>query len=1139
MQMLRVVLGLLGFAAVLSAQEFRATVTGTVTDPQGSIIPNAKVEMINLATRVSNEARTNESGVYIVPFLPVGDYSVTVTADGFKRAVRSSIELRVGDRLNLDFRLELGAITEQVTVSAAAELLETTTASKGQVIDSAQVRDLPLLGRNPFMLAAVSAGVQYTPTRQSRSNRPFDNGGMDNFAMNGGRQFTNEFLLDGVPDTNTETTGPSNLSFVPSPDATEEFKVQTNNYDAQYGRTGGGVVNVSLKSGTNRLHGALYHYFRNDKLNANAFESNLAGTKRSSFHWNQPGVQVDGPVYIPKLYDGRNRTFFMYSWEKIKSAIPLPQTYTVPTLEQRAADFSKTYQSNGTSPVIIYDPLTTALSGSSYLRQPFAGNIIPAGRIDPVAAKMLDYIPKPTTAGNAQGFFNLIASPNTVTDEYDQHIIRIDQVLTERHRFFSRYVRGNRHEVNSDAGFPHPAAPWYSHWRTNQGGNFDLTSMFSPSLVSSFRAGYIRHQFAIQQYGEGFDPTQLGFPASIVAPLPRKFFPRIVYTDYTAFGPQRSTGSEFTFSDTWSVAETLNKSLGSHSLKFGGEFRVMFNNQDRPTSSFARFDFNKGFTQRDALRGDAASGNAFASMLLGYPASGSNDFNAALAYGNRYYVGFLQDDWRVSRRVTLNLGIRWDYESPISERFDRQNAGFAAGAVSPFQVPGMTLTGGLLFTDSSNRLPYRRDLNNWQPRAGVAWQVRPSTVIRGGYGISFLPSFDTGNNNGFSVQTAYIASTDGGLTPANKLSNPFPAGYLAPVGRSQGLSTLLGQGFSYANNWRVLPYVQQFSLGFQQELRFRLLIDASYVGSLTSKLQSSKGINEVSAEELKLGNDLLTQVPNPFAGLLPGSSINGATVPRQQLLRTFPQFVGLTEQRRSVGSANYHAFQLRIEKRMSHGVHFLGSYTFSKSLESVGYLNAQDSWEQTARVLTGVDAPQRFILSGGWDLPFFKDSRGIARQLLAGWAFSGIATFQAGQAIAAPGSAVSSGINPKLPDDVRNRSRWFNTCTIALNGARQSCASASEPAAFLVQAPFTLRTLSTLFPNIRNDRPPTYDFSVFKTFPITETLRLQFRAESFNLTNTPWFGNPNTTLGGSSFGVVSPSQQNDPRNIQLVLRLTF
>jgi hypothetical protein len=368
---------------------------------------------------------------------------------------------------------------------------------------------------------------------------------MDNFSMNGGRQFTNEFLLDGVPDTNTETTGPSNLSFVPSPDATEEFKVQTNNYDAQYGRTGGGVVNVSLKSGTNQFHGTAYHYLRNDKLNANAFESNASGVQKSAFRWNQPGIQLDGPVWLPKLYDGRDRTFFMFSWEKIKSKIPFPQTYTVPTALQREGDFSETIQANG-QPIKIYDPLTTTPAGSGYTRQPFAGNIVPAGRFDPVSRKLLDYIAPPNVAGDARGFFNLVASPNPVSDEYDQFVVRVDQQITERHKFFSRYVRGNRHEVNSDAGYRHEASPWYAHWRTNQGGNFDLTSMLSPTLVSSLRLGYIRHQFAIAQFGEGFDPTQLGFPAAQISPLPRKFFPRIGYTDYSAFGPQRSTGSEFT-----------------------------------------------------------------------------------------------------------------------------------------------------------------------------------------------------------------------------------------------------------------------------------------------------------------------------------------------------------------------------------------------------------------------------------------------------------------------------------------------------------------------------------------------------------------------------------------------------------------
>ena len=1136
--MLHRVICLLPLAALgLTAQEFRATITGTVSDQQGAVVPNVKIEVKNQGTNVTTGTVTNETGSYVAPFLPTGRYTLSATLAGFKRAVRDSIELRVGDRLRVDFTMELGGVTEQITVAAQAELLETTTASKGQVIDSAKVRDLPLLGRNPFMLAAIATGVQYTPSLASRSNRPFDNGGMDSFSINGGRQTTNEFLLDGVPDTNTETTSPSNLSFVPSPDATEEFKVQTNTYDAQYGRTGGGVINVSLKSGGNRPHGTLYHYWRNDVLNANSFESNLAGAKKGAFRWNQPGAQFDGPVYIPKVYDGRNRTFVMYSWEKIKSSIPYPQTYTAPTAEQRGGDFSRTVQANG-QPIMIYDPLTTQQSGSAYTRQPFAGNRVPAARTDPVSVKMLDWIPAPNQPGDARGFFNLISSPNPRTDEYDQHIIRIDQVLRDNHKFFSRYVRGNRHELNDDAGFRHAASPWYGHWRTNQGGNFDLTSTLSPTLVLSTRLGYIRHQFAIAQYGEGFDPGQLGYPAALVSQLPRKFFPRISYTDYTAFGPQRSTGSEFTFSDTWSWSETVNKIVGSHAFKFGGEARVMFNNQDRPTSSFGRFDFSKGYTQRDPLRGDAASGNAFASLLLGIPGSGSVPINSAPAHSNRYYVLFWQDDWRVSRKVTLNLGLRWDYESPQSERFDQQNRGFDATAANPFKVPGLQLKGGLLFTDSSNRLPYQRDLNNWQPRVGVAYQFRATTVFRAGYGISYLPTFDTGGNNGFSVETPYVSSVDGGLTPSSRWSTPYPNGLVMPPGRSQGLATLVGRGFSYGYHDRLIPHVRQFSAGFQQELPWRLLVDASYVGSRTRAVQTGKGINEVTAEQLKLGTDLLTLLPNSFQGLLPGTAFNGATVPRQQLLRPFPQFTGITENNRSNGYTWFNSLQVRVEKRLSAGFHFLLSYTLSKSMEATSYLNSQDRIGELCPMLTSVDAPNRLILSGAYELPFFNNARGAAKAVLGGWQVNSIVSFQSGLPIGTPGGAYSTGISAEIPGGQRSRERWFNPCTINLTGGRQNCAG-NEPAAFAVQPPYTLRTLSMRFPDIRTRRAGIADFSIFKAFDLREGLKFQLRAESFNTLNTPWFGGPNTTLGSANFGVVSPSQANDPRNVQLVLKLMF
>lgn len=1121
----------------LAAQEFRAGVSGTVTDQQGAVIAGVAIEARNLQTNQVEKTVTNEAGRYSLPVLPVGSYSITATLSGFKKAVRENIDLRVGDRVQLDFQMEVGAVAEQVTVTGQAELLETTTASRGQVIDATKVQNLPSLGRNPYILALLSTAAQYTNALASRTDRPFD--GIGNLTINGGRPYTNELLLDGASNTNTETTNPATLGFVPSPDATEEFKVHTNAYDAQFGRTGGGVVSVSLKSGSNRLRGSLYEYFRNDKLNANTFESNLGGFAKSAFRWNQPGVELDGPVYLPKIYDGRNRTFFMYSWEAIRSSIPYPQTSTVPTLDQRNGDFNTTLQTNG-RPITIYDPLTTTLSGGQYIRQPLTGNRVPPARLDPIAQKILPYIPKPNAAGTAAGANNLIASPNARIDEYDQHIIRIDQMLTEKHKFFSRYVRGMRHEVNSDNGFPGPASPQYRHHRFNHGAILDVTSTLSPALVVTSRLGFIRHQFGIVLYASGFDPTALGFPASLVSQLPRKFFPRIAMTEYTTFGTGRNLGDEITFSDTWSWTQTVNKTLGAHLLKFGGEFRAIRNNQDYPTSSFGDFTFTKAFTQANALRADAASGNAFASFLLGYPNSGSVPYNNAMAYENNYWVGFIQDDWRLSRTLTLNLGLRWDYESPITERYDQQNRGFDPNADNPFPVPGMKLKGGLLFTDKDHRLPFQRDLNNFQPRLGVAWLLLPKTVFRAGYGISYLPTFATGYRSGFSLSTPFVASLDGGLTPGvDRLSNPYPLGIQVPFGRAQGLQTLVGNGFTYADPARSVPYVHQISIGFQRELPWRAVAEIVYSGSRSRQLETSKAINEVSVEQLKLGTDLLTQVPNPFQGLLPGTAYNGATIPRQQLLRPFPQFTGITQARHPIGYAWYNSMQLRVEKRLSAGFHLLLSYTLSRSMEAVDYLNAQDPITALNRVLTDQDAPHRLIISGGYALPFFNRSTGIVRTMLGGWQVNAIGRFQSGLPVGAPSGFYSTGVNAAFGGDKRTRARWFNTCTLSAAGVRQNCATADEPVAFVVQQPYTLRTLSTRFPNIRTKRPGLADVSLFKAFAIHESLRLQFRAEAFNLLNTPWFGGPSTSLSSSNAGVVSSSQANDPRSVQLALKLLF
>lgn len=1134
----------LGFCAIafilalpiLLAQEFRGTITGVVRDPQGLVVPGATVEVRNLSTDVAQTFQTNDSGVYVAPLLIPGRYRVTVTAPGFKQAVREPVELSVGARVQVDITLEVGVTTETVTVSAAAELLDTLTASRGQLVDSSKVRDLPLLGRNPFLLAATTPGV-YSGLylgKVASYGRPFDGAAAQMSVQGIGGLY--EILLDGVHNAPTERGWTTYVGFVPSPEAVQEFSVQTNVYDAQYGRTSGAVVNLALKSGTNEFHGALFHYFRHDKLTANLFESNWANRPRAVYRWNQPGFELDGPVFIPKLYNGRNRTFFMFSYEAIRNSNPNPFVGTVPTELQRQGDFSQTLQANG-QPITIYDPLTTRKVGNNWVRDPFPGNRIPSSRIDPVAAKIVPYWPKANQPGTITGQYNYVDSPNPDRDAYDQYALRVDQQLTAGHRLMGRFVRNVRTQTKGFAGFPWPVSPpgdyGYKHWRNNYGAALTWTAVLSPTLVLDSRYGWVRHPFGLKRPADEFDPSQLGFPSSLVRQLPRLTFPGISVTDYSTIA---AAESQYTTTDTHSVSVTVSKVVATHSWKSGFEFRAMRANMQMPISNFGSFSFTRGFTQRDPLRAEAAAGNAFASFLLGYPASGSVPYNIAPAYQWLYWAVFLHDDWRLTNRLTLNLGVRWDYESPMSERYNRQNRGFDFTAKSPLQVPGLDLRGGLLFTDEKNRLPFQRDGNNIQPRVGVAYRLTNTTVLRGGFGLTYTPTFTTGGNLGFSTTTSYVASTDGGLTPANRLSNPYPDGILVPPGRSLGLLTMVGRDISAAWWGREIPNVWQFSFGLQQQLPLRMVLDVSYVGNRSRDFSTSKNINFVPAEYLKLGTELLTQVPNPLAGLLPGSPYNGPTVPRQQLLRPYPHFGNITISQWPFGYTSYNALQASLEKRLSHGLHFRVSYTWSKPMTATGYLNDQDPLEKPARWQSS-EPNHMFVLSGGYELPFFRNGRGILRQVAGGWQTNFIVRAMAGTLISAPSGAYSSGVNPKL--DKPTMQRWFNTCTLLTTGVRQNCASPDEPVAWIQQPPFTLRTLSFTLPGIRTDPPVTADVSLFKDFPIHERWKLQFRAEAFNLTNTPMFGAPNTSLTSASFGQVTPAQTNDPRIVQLALRLMF
>jgi hypothetical protein len=1129
-------------------QEFRATITGTVTDSSGAALPKARIEARNVATSVIATAETNDVGAYTIPFLMPGTYSVKATANGFKQSVHEGIELHAGDKVQADLKLDVGAITESVTVEAVSEQLRTGTASMGQSINTTEARDLPIMGRNTYMLADLATGMYTalnTTSQASGFGRPYDGASAQMSSEGIGSQY--QIMLNGIPNAPEERASAAiYVGFVPSPDSVEEVTVQTHTYDAQYGHSSGTVVNAVLKGGTNALHGSIYEFFRNDKLNANSFAGNAAKNARGVMRWNQPGFVVDGPVRIPEVYNGTDKTFFMFNMEWIRNASPLPYTASYPTAAERSGDFSSLVNSTG-APVVIYDPLTTTLTNGQYLRQPFAGNVIPSNRISPIGKALINDYPLPNLPGTLGGFNNYVVSPNSQQDQYHSVSSRVDHQINPRNRLSLMGFSNVRHQLFPDYGWSNPAAsPGYLHFRNNHGGSIDWTNTLSATTVLDIKYGFIFHPFQVGLYGDNYDISKLGFSQQFIAQAPHLNYPGLnIGGGYSGTIGNAGTGtpttSQYTTTFDHSLSGTVNKTLGKHSLKFGGELFVMKANNNTPASSINPFSFSAGFTQQNAQTASATSGNPFASLLLGWPSGGGVSYTIASAFQQIYEGVFIQDDWRITPRLTVNIGLRWEYESPMSERYNRQNAGFAFDAANPLQsqVTGLALKGGLLFTSSSNRLPFVKDLNNWGPRIGASYRLANNTVLRGGFGTNYSVTFQTGGNTGYSANTGYVSSNDAGLTPANGLANPFPGGVLLPTGSSLGLSTQLGQGFSFADPNRTIPKVYNYSLAIQHQLPGQTLLEVAFAGNYATQLSVSKAINYLPRSYYALpGNaiptpstTLLAQVTNPMANKIPGSSLNNATVAYQSLLIPYPEFGGITESTHAIGKSFYSSLQISVEKRLKSGLQGRFSYTWNKIMQQTGYLNDQDDWNQLARVQAG-EPTKVASLSLTYILPIFTNSKGITRTLLGGWEASSIVRYLNGSLVGAPGGVYSTGINPKL--DNQSYQQWFNTCTLNTSGVRQNCADANQPVAFIQTPPYTLRTLSGVLPGIRTEVPTTMDFSLFKTFQFHEKARLQFRANAYNAANTPIFGGPNTTSG-----VIGIGQVNDPRIVELALKLNF
>lgn len=1129
--------GLLAFwvlCAGLQAQEYRSTVLGAVTDQSGAAVPKAAIVIRNDETGVASRAVTNGDGAYQVPYLLPGTYTLEVTHPGFKTHRRGPIELRVDDRTRIDVTLEVGRTTEQVTVTADAPLIEDTTASRGQVIGKDEIASLPLDGNNPFTLMNLAAGVNYTGSMLY--SRPFDNGAIADFSIGGGVSGINEYQIDGV--SNNANTGRSNLAYVPPKEATQEFKVQTNIYDAQVGRTGGGVINASIKSGTNRFHGSAYEYLRRTELNANQFSSNANGQPRARRTVDQWGGEIDGPVKIPHLYNGKDRTFFMFSMEKYAESTPQPSLGSVPTKEQRDGDFSQTYRARNqlytihddltiyTNPA--YDP-SKAITASNlrFLRQPFPGNLVPKARMEPIALRVLQDIPLPNQAGDSVTKLNnwFGANVGEVT-HFRNFISRIDHVISQSWRLYGRWNHNLRDGGVIDYwGWDTPATRKIHAGRRNDGAVLDVVGTLTPRSIFTARAGYNRFKQSSQY--QPVDIGGLGLPRSLVGQLQiPDTYPQFTFENYLQTGINQW---DIIPSETYSTQAGMNHILGRHTLKYGFEFRWMHYANFARANASGTFGFTRSFTSLTPDINEANSGNAIASFLLGYMASASATLNATPYLSWKYPVVYVQEDWQVTRRLTLNIGLRWDYETPPVERYNRQNRGFDYGAPFPVQIPSLNLHGGLLFAgaDGVPRGAFKKDLDNIQPRFGVAYRMLRSRplVFRGGIGRSYLPTVDFGGSTGFSQTTnAETSSVEG--RSIRLLSNPFPSGLLPPPGTSKGLLTQAGDNISYFDASRSVPWVWQYSAGFQYEILRGTLIEATFSGSQSRALQVARNVNVLSTDQIALGTAYLnTGVNNPFFGVLPASTPRGSvrTVQRRVMLLPYPQFGNMNVSAISMGSSWFNSLQLKLERRFRNGFSLLVTYMNSKTMERVAFLNPQDAG--LSRELASYDIPQRVVVSGIWDLPFGKRRAwlhdGLAAKLAGGWRASVMGTSQSGTPISLPDYYLYG--DPRLPAADQTLNHWFNT----------------SPQLWALRPPDTYRTTKLRSPNLRRNSAPQFNVTLFRNFRIHERRNFELRGSAYNIANTPVFGNPNTTPTSPLFGVVPVTQINLPRAVEIGLRFSF
>ncbi len=1104
----------------LLAQSPQATISGIVTDSSGAVVPGVRVTAINPATTQRTTAVTNDQGFFVLTQLAIGGYTVEAEKTGFKKFVRQDLTLTTGATVALDIQLEIGATTDTVTITGETPLLQTRTSDVSTLIESKTVQDLPLGDRRTLNIIKLTGAAVFVA---------YDSGAKPNFSLAGGRTQSQMFWIDGGSGQNMRL-GIGQVDIDPPVETVQEVKVLSNNYAAEYGGSAGGVIIATTKSGGNQFHGSLFEYLRNDALDAADFFAPVVnGAKQKApLRYNVFGGAIGGPVLLPKKvfgpagYDGHNQTFFFFAYEGTRRREGQVRTLTVPTLLQRQGDFSETRNAAGAL-IPIFDPATNRVEGGRTVRTQFAGNKIPANRLDPVALKILEFYPLPNQApANATGANNFSANYQQLLTR-NNFTAKVDHNFTERDKINVRYLY-NSDNLDFTSVFPDPGADTLGLALRHQNYYyFGYTRVFSQTVINEFRYTYSNRVNHAKSLGLGGPwASRLGLQG-----VPDGAFPQITVAGVTALGSGNHERRQFPIQQHQFV-NNLSMTRGRHALKMGAELRESLNFEINRPSISGQFNFSTLLTGQP---GNAATGVGFASLLLGYPNGVSFRETEALDRYSWYLAGFFQDDWTINQSLTINLGLRWETDTPITDRDNRMN-GFDQRAINPVSgTPGVVKFAGQGGYPSQ---PYATDWNNFGPRLGFAW--RPfglrKTVIRGGAGVFFAHPFDRGAPSSASLgfeNSASINTQDNGLTAPFLLRNGVPAVSLGGAARNDSFGAVrVGQAATTAVTFfelnRRTGYSEQFNLNIQHELPGQITVEAGYIGNLSRKLAS----NNVSINQI---------TPQKLAEI----AVRADRVGRQAD-RPFPQFSGVTLVAPAFGVSNYHALVLRGEKRFSAGFNFLTTYTWSKFLNDTdeggsalgnepSYANYYDRDSDYGP--SGNDIRHRFTISSVYELPVGRGKRYLARGplgVIAGnWSVGVLALMQTGppttvttqtnntNAFSAGAQRADLKRDPNLKASERTLTRWFDTLAF------------DQPAAFT----FGTGGRGT----VRGDGVINFDLSVLKNFFFAEQKGFQFRLEMFNAFNHPDFGLPGATLGGPGFGVVSSARGG--RNIQAGLRFVF